>query len=118
MHERSLARGLLRQVQAVADDHYPCCVRSIRVHIGEFSGVEAELLASAFAALAEETPLRHAELVVERTPLQAACRRCRGEFHVQKFVFRCPTCGSPDLTVFGGEELLLDSITMEEPANV
>lgn len=117
MHETSLVRGLLRQVQAVADEHPHGRVRSIRVRIGEFAGVEPELVASAYSLLAAETPLRHAELIVERTPLQAACRGCDAAFQVRGFKFQCPACGGGDLSILGGEECLLDSITMEEPAH-
>ena len=115
MHERSLVRALLRQVQAIAEDHWPNCVRAVRVRIGEFSGVDAELLAAAYAELAAETALCHAELIIDRTTLQAQCRRCGRKFQIQEFTFECPTCASRDLAILGGEELLLDSITLEEP---
>lgn len=116
MHERSLVQALLRQVQAIADGRRPSAVRAVRVRIGEFSGVDAELLALAYAELAADTPLRDAELIVERTTLQAECRSCGNEFHVQEFAFVCPSCASRDLAIVGGEELLLDSITLEEPS--
>lgn len=116
MHERSLVQALMRQVQAIADRRRPSRVRAIRVRIGEFSGVDAELLASAYAEMAAGTPLRDAELIVERTTLQAQCRRCGTEVRVQEFAFVCPSCASRELAIVGGEELLLDSITLEEPS--
>jgi hydrogenase nickel incorporation protein HypA/HybF len=114
MHERSLVRALLRQVQQVADENSASRVLSIRVRIGEFSGVEPELVASAYIELVRETCLNDACLEVERTPLEAVCDQCGYNFRIEQFSFHCARCGSLHLTLSGGEELLLDSVTMEE----
>ena len=114
MHERSLVRALLRQVEALAAEHVPHRIIGIRLRIGEFSGVEPELLRSAYDDLAEHTTLRGAELAIERVPLEAVCRQCGTRFHVNNFRFECAKCSSAELTIAGGEELLLESVTMEE----
>jgi hydrogenase nickel incorporation protein HypA/HybF len=114
MHERSLVRALLRQVQAVAQEHAADRVLSIRVRIGEFAGVEPELIASAFDDLVQDTPIRGAALELQRVPLEAVCDQCGHQFHVERFKFECDQCGSLRLTLRGGEELLLESVTFEE----
>jgi hydrogenase nickel incorporation protein HypA/HybF len=113
MHERSLVRALLRQVEAIAEEHAPSRVVGIRVRIGEFSGVEAELLRSAYEELSAETMLEAAELTVDRVPLEAVCRQCGETFCIARFRFECPNCGGAQLTISGGEELLLESVVME-----
>jgi hydrogenase nickel incorporation protein HypA/HybF len=114
MHERSLVRALLRQVQAVASEHADSRVTTVRVQIGEFSGVEPELLAGAYDDLVGQTPLAGAKLDVQRVPLEAVCQQCGKRFHVDDYCFACKTCGSLKLTITGGEELLLESVVMEE----
>jgi hydrogenase nickel incorporation protein HypA/HybF len=114
MHERSLVRALLRQVEGLAEAHSSSRVLSIRVRIGEFSGVVPELLASAYEELKTDTTLRDATLDLEQTPLEAACKQCGNEFRIERFKFECDSCGSAELTIRGGEEMLLDSVTMEE----
>ncbi len=114
MHERSLVKALLRQVKGVAAEHPGSCVVSIRVCIGEFSGVEPELLASAYRDLITDTPLRGAALDVEQVPLEAVCEQCGRQFRVERFNFQCDVCGSMKLTIRGGEEMLLDSVTLKE----
>jgi len=114
MHERSLVRSLLRQVQALATEHPDDRVVAIRVRIGEFSGVQPELLQSAYDELAAPTSLCGAELMVQCVPLEATCDQCGKMFAVKNYRFQCPDCGSLRLTVCGGEELLLESISMEE----
>jgi hydrogenase nickel incorporation protein HypA/HybF len=114
MHERSLVRALLRQVQQVADENSAGRVRSIRVRIGEFSGVEPELLASAFNDLVQDTPFCGATLDLERVVLEGRCEQCGRQFRIERFNFQCDRCGSVRLALRGGEELLLESIMMEE----
>jgi hydrogenase nickel incorporation protein HypA/HybF len=114
MHERSLVRALLRQVQQIADENSASRVVSIHVRLGEFSGVEADLLASAYDDLVMDTQLRGAALDLERVPLTGFCEQCGSCFRIEHFNFQCDQCGSPRLTLRGGEEMLLDSVTMEE----
>jgi hydrogenase nickel incorporation protein HypA/HybF len=106
----------LRQVQTIADEYPSCQVKSIRVRIGEFSGVEPELLANAYSLLVTDTSFARARLEVNRAKLEAVCSLCESDFRIKRFTFRCPYCGSRELSVVGGEELLLESIAMEEPA--
>jgi hydrogenase nickel incorporation protein HypA/HybF len=114
MHERSLVRALLRQVQGLAEENAARRVVAIRVRLGEFSGVEAELFASAYSDLVRGTPLCDAALELERTPLQGLCAKCGRQFRIERFKFQCDQCGSSNLTLRGGEEMLLESVTMEE----
>ena len=114
MHERSLVRALLRQVQTVADENAAARVVSIRVRIGEFSGVEPELLCSAYEDMVQDTPLRGVELKMKRVPLDAVCEQCGHQFRIERFRFECDKCGSPKLLLRGGEELLLESVTLED----
>ena len=114
MHERSLVRALLRQVEHVAAEHPSCRILTIRLCIGEFSGVEPELLATAYGHLVRDTPLRDAALELKYVPLEATCEQCGGRFRVERFKFKCVTCGSVRLVVTGGEEMLLESVTFEE----
>jgi hydrogenase nickel incorporation protein HypA/HybF len=114
MHERSLVRSLLRQVQALAAEHPTSRVVTIRVRIGEFSGVEPELLKSAYEEMVEQSSVRGAELAIERVALEAGCDQCGNLFAVENCHFQCPDCGSLRLTIRGGEEMLLESISLEE----
>jgi hydrogenase nickel incorporation protein HypA/HybF len=113
MHEESLVRGLLRQVEALAARYNGRRVAVVKVAVGEFSGVEPELLEAAFVRQVEATALRGAAIQVTKTALEAECGRCHSKFRVQRFVFVCPMCHNTRVRVTGGEELLLDSVTME-----
>lgn len=114
MHERSLVRALLRQVEKLATEYPASRVVQVRVRVGEFSGVEPELLATAYDDLVTSTPVRGAKLTMERVPLQAKCDNCGHLFRIEQFEFHCTGCGSCQVSVQGGEELLLESVVMEE----
>jgi hydrogenase nickel incorporation protein HypA/HybF len=114
MHELSLVRALLRQLDDLVEQYPGQRLISIRVEIGEFSGVEPEFLSSAFSELASQGPYSSVDFVVERTVLRAACEACGQEFRVLDFKFLCPSCGSPRLCVLGGDEMMLDSMTLED----
>jgi hydrogenase nickel incorporation protein HypA/HybF len=114
MHERSLAKALIRQVEDLSREHPESRVSSIRVRIGEFSGVAADVLAPAFAELVRSSPLCGAQLHIQTVPLEAVCDECANKFQIQRFHFECENCRSRRLTLHGGEEMLLESVTLEE----
>jgi hydrogenase nickel incorporation protein HypA/HybF len=114
MHERSLVKALLRQVEDVAASHPGSRVRSIRVQLGELSGVEPELFAYAFEDLVAHSPLVGAVLNLEQAALAGVCNECGEEFQIERFRFQCIRCGSSRVTLRGGEEMLLESVTLEE----
>ena len=53
--------------------------------------------------------------MVETIPLTAICKTCQAEFAILGFRFVCPRCGERDVTVTGGEELQITSLTIESP---
>ncbi|MEQ8789620.1 MAG: hydrogenase maturation nickel metallochaperone HypA [Pirellulaceae bacterium] len=114
MHEASLVKSLLRQLDQLAHAHGARRICEVNVTVGEFSGVEPDLLLAAFERETEETWLRGVRLSLKRVALEARCERCRRAFMVERFDFRCPTCRDAGATkVIRGEELMLESFTVE-----
>ncbi|MBN1854683.1 MAG: hydrogenase maturation nickel metallochaperone HypA [Pirellulales bacterium] len=113
MHEFSLVQSLLDQVESIRLAERAERVLSIRVNVGEFSGVEPDLVRDAFDMLVEATPTQGAELDIITTPLKARCRDCGGEFYVEHFFFECPTCYSRDIMVIQGEGVILETVELE-----
>ena len=113
MHEQSLVRNLLRQVDEIRRQHDADRVTEVRVEIGPLSGVEPLLLASAFELLKQGTTAVTAILVIDEVSLLARCDACIIQFEVNDFVFRCPKCDG-NVIVTGGDELVLVSISMPE----
>lgn len=114
MHERSLVQALLRQVTDLAAGYVGGEVQQVRVRVGEFSGVAPELLSTAYDELVQSTALQNSTLKIERVPLTATCQDCTNEFQIKGFRFQCDQCGSLRLSIQGGDEMLLDSVVIEE----
>lgn len=112
MHEYSLARSLLRQVREQMDAHRAISVKSIEVTVGEFSGIDADLLRIAFADVSRGSSVEGATLCIKPVELTARCLSCDEDFHVERFQFVCPRCSASDVRIIHGEELMLESLTL------
>jgi hydrogenase nickel incorporation protein HypA/HybF len=115
MHETSLARALLSQVDDLCAAHGGGSVGVVRVEIGPLSGVEPSLLVAAFERLRGETAWSAAaELQVDEVPLEVRCLACRHVFQPARFRFRCAACNSADTEVARGDGVLLESISIAQ----
>ena len=113
MHERSLVQALLKQVHTLQTERGAERVVAVRVSVGEFSGVEADLFRSAFTELVEGSPICGALLELCEVPLEARCQSCSREFIVVNFQFKCPRCENGQVDIVRGEGLMLESVTLE-----
>jgi len=114
MHEFSLVRALLSQVQELVADQPAGAVLEIHLECGPWSGIEPALVYSAFDQLRRDSPLGHAQLLVKSVPLAAACQDCGEVFEPPVFCFRCPACDSTATQVIRGEGVILDRIVMAD----
>lgn len=113
MHERSLVKSLLDLVKDEADAHHLARIHEVHVEIGEFSGVEPQLVITAFDEMVVDYWPNEVNLLVRVAQLCALCQRCAQEFHVEQFQFVCPNCGSCDVEVTSGEEIRITNIVAE-----
>ena len=113
MHELSLMRSLVTQVEQLVADHGGGIVREIRLQCGPLSGIEPVLMKSAFELLRDEHAFAAATLAIEEVKLAARCGKCQTMFHPERFRFVCPECGSVDSEVVQGESVVLESIELE-----
>ncbi|MCA9102592.1 MAG: hydrogenase maturation nickel metallochaperone HypA [Planctomycetales bacterium] len=113
MHETSLVQALIRQVERLMADHDAVRVTEVSVSVGEFSGVDAELMQFAFLREIEGTALRDARLTLAAVPLEARCVACGHLFAVGGFRFECPRCESRHIEVVRGEEMVLETVVFD-----
>ena len=111
MHELSVAQGIL----GLTLDH-AAGRRVQRVHllVGHLRQVVPGALGFAWELITQGTPAEGAELELEEIPIEARCRGCGAESGQAGFPLRCPSCGSLELDVTRGEELLVDWVEIEE----
>jgi hydrogenase nickel incorporation protein HypA/HybF len=113
MHELSIAEALVAIAARHAGDRQ---VVRVEVRLGHLRQVVPQALEFAFGLVAEGTPVEGAELVMEVVPAAGSCRTCGTAGELPGFPLLCAACGSADLEITQGEELLVDALELEESA--
>lgn len=85
-------------------------VARVVLEIGQFSGVEPELLRFAFTVIKKGTVLEQAEIEMQVPPLLLYCRECDTEYLGEIDELRCPACLKERFKVLRGREMLVRSI--------
>lgn len=111
MHEYSIVQSLLAQLAEQAERHGATAVARAVVRIGEVSGVDPDLLATAFEMLREGTASAGARLEIERVPVRWSCRACGRDIEPGG-ILRCPACGAP-ARLAAGDEIVLTRVELE-----
>jgi len=110
MHELALARAILETALGRADG---ARVTRVEVSVGALRQVVPTSLAFNFEVLARGTPCEGAVLEQLLRPATLRCM-CGAEWELEELSFSCPRCGGVETEVVGGEELLIESIELEE----
>lgn len=105
MHELSYCEGVLEAVERRASGRP---VARVGVRIGAVHRVVAAAFQQSFTIAAVGGPAAEAvtELVV--VPVHGHCMDCRSDFSAADPSPACPSCGSLDVAVDGGDEVVLE----------
>ncbi len=87
--------------------------RRLWLRIGELSGVEVDLLRTAYEMCRERTICDGAPLEVRQEPARWTCPQCAVEIP-RGARLECPACGQA-ARLASGDEIMLDRIEMEVP---
>lgn len=113
MHELSLARSILRQVDELCNEYSDQLISAVELEVGLMSGVDADLLAT---SLEQEQMDRKQPwvFVINLVPVTAHCLNCQKEFQIDSYAFICVFCGSTRVDVSGGDCVRIMSVTLED----
>src|SRR5512138_3639478 len=111
MHEYSIVSSLLGRVEETLQSYKVTSVRRLHLRIGELSGVEPELLRTAYDMCRVGTPCEQADLEVHQVAARWVCRACNAE-PARGDRLACPSCGGR-VTLAEGDEIVLDRIELE-----
>jgi hydrogenase nickel incorporation protein HypA/HybF len=112
MHELGITRNIAAIVLEAAKGKR---VTRIGVDIGVLAGIMADAVAFCFDVVAKGTPLEGAKLEIRRIEGAALCRQCDTEFPIENLHTPC-SCGSRNVAVLRGEELMIKTMETEEAA--
>jgi hydrogenase nickel incorporation protein HypA/HybF len=113
MHEYSIVQSLFDRIDEQAEAHGAQSVTRVRLRIGSLSGVEVELLESAYDLFRRGTVCENAELEVVFVEAVWGCRLCKESIPAGG-ALRCARCNQP-ARLLEGDEIILDQLELEVP---
>jgi len=113
VHELSIVASLFEILEEKAREQKARRVTAVTVRVGRLSGVVPELLESAFDTYKKGTLADGARLEIEVAPFDFRCRACGGTAFREEPGPVCAVCGSKDIELVGGMDLILERLEVE-----
>ncbi len=113
MHEMSLCESILTTLEEQAKVQNYTRVKTVWLEIGPLAGVEPEAMYFSFDVVIRGSLAEGAKLEIIETPGQAWCLNCAKTVPVKERFDACPDCGSYQLQITRGEELLIKQLEVE-----
>ncbi|WP_371225630.1 hydrogenase maturation nickel metallochaperone HypA [Roseovarius sp. 2305UL8-3] len=110
MHEMSLCEGMRQVIVDQARQHNVKRIKTVRVELGRFAGVEKDALSFAFDIVMRGSPAEGAALVMLDLPGKAMCYDCVKEVQIENRLDPCPDCGGGKLMPMGGDEMRIKDL--------
>lgn len=107
MHEYSIVQSLLDSCEENALKNDAKKVTKVVVKIGVMSGVEPELLRTAFDTFKEKTICKEAKFVINIQQIVIKCNKCLKESVLESIEYCCPMCKDIDIDILDGEDMYL-----------
>jgi len=115
VHELSLAMSIVQTATELARQEGAARVVNVTLRIGHLSCVHEEALQHAFTLAREKTPLAESSLTVIPVPVRIWCHTCHAEQELPSMQrFACPSCGNPSGDIRAGQELEIESISLDD----
>lgn len=111
VHEYSLVLSLIERVNEEALAHKATAVHRVEVSVGELSGVEPDLLASAFEIAREATLAKDAALTIIAVKARWHCQNCGIDVDGQQSL-SCASCGNK-ARLIAGTDIVLEKLELE-----
>ena len=113
MHEVSIVSDLFEIIQENIVKHELKAVTKVVLKIGEMTCVEEHAIRFAFEAMAKDTEVERAELIIDKVKATAKCESC-GEIFAASFLNKiCPKCSLFSGHILTGYELYIDELEGE-----
>jgi len=113
MHELGLCEDIVAAVEKRATGR---TVARVRVRVGGLHHVHPEAFEQSFAVAAAGGVAEGARAELVLLPVRARCRACGVDAEADELIVVCPACGSFDVELTGGDELLLELLEYATPA--
>ena len=110
MHELGLAQDVLEKVKAEARAKALSKVTYAKVKIGETLITDPPEFEEIFSTISAGSVAEGMQIDLEILPLKASCSDCKKEFKSKVLRLDCPHCGSTNIQISSGKELLIEDL--------
>jgi hydrogenase nickel incorporation protein HypA/HybF len=114
MHELGITSRIIQTVTQEMQRHGLSRVNSVRIRLGELSGIDPSALLFSWEASTRGTAFEPVRLEIQPVPASGRCRHCQREFNVVDLMFRCPDCQSGKIDLVRGQEIEIASLDVEQ----
>lgn len=108
MHELAITQSV---VDMVVERTAGRRITTVHLQVGQLSGVVPDAMQFCYELVTAGTELEGSTLEVESTPGHGHCRTCDDDFTLNQLILLCP-CGSADVRIVAGQELLVTSVDL------
>ena len=109
--EYSLAQALMRRIETEAAARGAVAVERVILRIGDLSGIDIDVLATAYLTFRNRTVCARAPLEITPVRPEWRCRVCDRQVQSRALV-RCRACGGAT-RLRGGDEVVLERLELE-----
>ncbi len=113
MHELSIATELFTQINKIIENQPYNKVLSITLKVGKMQQIIPEAFDFAMEVITKDTKAEGVKIIYKELPIIIKCNQCNIESEVNEFHFICEKCGSTDVEIISGKELMFESMEVE-----
>lgn len=110
MHELGLAQDVLEKIREEAKAKGWSKVAYARAKIGETLITDPLEFEEIFSTISSGSVAEGMKLDLEVLPLKASCSDCKKGFNPKALRLDCPHCGSTNISIHSGKELLIEDL--------
>jgi len=113
MHEFGFAQQILFLAQETARLNGISKISKIKVILGEQLNIMPEALEFALCVLGKGTMAETAAMLIEHRKAKIQCDTCAIRYYWAEYGYRCPECGSRDIRIVEGTEIIMEYLEGE-----
>lgn len=110
MHELGIISSMVNTIQKIVMEQGLTQVQKLVLEVGELSGVVPRYMEACYPAAVYKTFMENTVLEMETIPGIVRCKSCGREFNAMAHDFTCPDCGSQDMEILSGNDVIIKEL--------
>jgi hydrogenase nickel incorporation protein HypA/HybF len=118
VHELAVTQSIVDSVTEEMDRRGLERVQAVHLKLGRMTTFVPDCIKFYYEALTVDTPLEGSDIIVDEIDVTGRCGNCGLEIEFEEPFFICPECGSVDIDVITGREILVDCLEVPDEGEV